>query len=193
MSPWILGFTAATGAGGPNFELIQTHSISADVTNVSFLNIEELLPYKHLQIRSVAHGIDINDSGSASHELRFNGDTASNYSHHTMQGNSSSVSTIGSNSADSISLQNYVPRTSGTADKGFLIMDILNFNDENKYTTVRSLSGVALSNSPASSYSFVSLGEGSWHSTAKIDTIDFGVNGNGFAANSRISLYGIRG
>jgi hypothetical protein len=84
MSLFPLGILSAAGAGGvgATYELIESQILGSNQSSITFSSLATYAStYKHLQIRAAGKG-----SGNSFEEtnvnLRFNGDTGSNYSAH---------------------------------------------------------------------------------------------------------------
>jgi hypothetical protein len=120
--------------------------------------------------------------------MTFNGDTSTNYSWHLMY---NSGSTVASEAGTS---QNYLRcgigvGANGTANNfGAMVVDVLDAFQTTKFTTTRSLTG------NSSSYVGIQLQSGNWRNTAAVATINIKpAFGGDLAANSRFSIYGIKG
>ena len=141
--------------------------------------------YAHLQIRCF---VNDNNIGSAIN-MRLNGDTNANYTRHRLIGNGTSTSAAGGLNLTQIpALGNAgLPTTSLTY--GVFIWDILDYNDTNKYTTVRYLSGQDSNGSGG-----VDFGSGLWLNTAAVTSITLRANdsGSSFTTASKFALYGIK-
>jgi hypothetical protein len=138
--------------------------------------------YKHLQIRYLAGS----SGGPDSTVLRFNSDTASNYSRHALWANGSSVATLASAPDTWIFIDKLGPLITNVF--GVAIIDILDYADTSKYKTVRALSG-----EDENGAGFVGLYSGNWRSTAAVSTIKVFPAGTNFRQYSHIALYGIKG
>lgn len=169
------------------FELIETQLISSQTGSVTFSNLSAYAgTYKHLQIRYTVRGTrPANGDGFI---IRFNGDTAANYSRHALLGYGTAVDFYGLGS------QTYgdagsCPGTSTPAGTfAGTVLDVLDAFSVTKYKTTRALSG-----QPGAQLE-VRLCSGSWRSLSAVSSITLAVqSGNDIVANSRFSLYGIRG
>jgi hypothetical protein len=180
-----LGFLAASGAGAAGaYELISSTILGSDTSSVSFSSIPS--DYKHLQIRLVAR----NASNTSSMILTLNSDTGSNYVQHDLVGNGSTVSSTANVSGEiaGIRLNNFQTSNTATASAfGAGVVDILDYTNTSKNTTVRALGG---RHSGASSH-FIRLISGLWIDTSAVSTITLA--GITFLTGSRFSLYGIKG
>ena len=173
------------GAGGAAaFELISTTFGTGSSGTITFSSIPAT--YTHLQIRMTPRTDDANSIGNLS--LRFNADTAANYSSHFIQGYGTGIYSSNAVSATSIALRDYVANGGVTYPHAAFIVDILDYKDINKNKTLRALQGLQVGSSNE-----VSLISGNWRSTSAITSITLSASAGSFIAASRFSLYGIRG
>jgi hypothetical protein len=180
-----LGILAASGAGvASDYELITTVVVSGSSTSsITFSNLGTYSStYKHLQIRGLAR---MSSSGAVRTGLiRFNNDSAGNYSRHELTGgNGSVVSGAGINTSSPF-FGWFTANTAPASSFGATVCDILDPYSTTTQTTVRSLSGWN---------TFVSLLSSRWGNTASVTSITISDGGNNFIAGSRFSLYGIKG
>ena len=180
----ILGIIASQITGHlftNSFESIQTVTVgSGGQSSISFTSIPST--YKHLQIRGIAKLV----SGAATNMgLRFNSDTASNYSWHQLYADGSATGAGGYATQSSIGNQ----YTDPTYYSGFII-DILDYQNTNKYKTTRCLGGEDKNGS-----GYVTYTSGNWRSTSAITDITiYDPNASTtFAQYSSFALYGVRG
>jgi hypothetical protein len=158
---------------------------SGGSATITFSNIPNT--YKHLQIR----GILKNTNGGAYDDpsyMRFNSDTGSNYSYHSVYGNGSGAAALSGVSQTSI-LSYGTPSNNFTNVWGAAIIDILDYANINKFKTTRWLNGFD-SNTTTGSINFAS---GSWLNTSTINSITFTPAAGVWSQYSRFSLYGIKG
>lgn len=162
-----------------SYESIATVTVGAGGTDtITFSSIPST--YKHLQLRTFYIGTGTYDY------LRVNSDTGSNYLFHQMWGDGSSVQAGGLASTDRIYLNN---SSSNASYPSVGIMDLLDYQNTNKYKTVRSLAG----------YDFNGGGEiyfrsGAWLNTSAVTTLTItSSTTNGFNQNSVFALYGVKG
>jgi hypothetical protein len=161
-----------------SYESIQTITVgSGGSASISFTSIPAT--YKHLQIRGlVSMAGDIN--------IRFNGDTNTNYSLHFMYG-------AGGTPAASNGLSTaYGYLGYGVfASSAFtpVITDILDYTNTNKYKVTRSLSG-----NDNNSTGGVMLASSFWQSTSAVTSITiYSKDSVNFNQYSTLALYGIKG
>lgn len=179
LSPY--GFTKG-GGDAAAFELISTTVMSSTATSLTIGSIPAT--YKHLQIRFVAFG----ENGWPL-ILRVNGSTSNIYSDHYLAGSGSAI-TSGSISGTSAT-QVYIFGRYGSFNGGTTIpvsgvIDILDYQNTNRYKTIRVLSGTNNSASDIGLYSAI------WQSNSAIDSVTLTPIGNMYAP-TRISVYGVKG
>jgi hypothetical protein len=166
-------------------EPIATTLLSSTAATITFDNIPQ--GYKHLQIRWIARS---NRTVSPDYlKLNFNGDTGANYSWHYLIGAGSSALASSSVSA-SFAINRAVAGAAQAASVfGTGIADILDYSNVYKYKTARTLGGYDNNGDGE-----ISLQSGLWMNTAAVTTITITPGaGTLISANSRFSLYGIRG
>ena len=167
------------GAGGVaigDFESISTTTLSVAASSVTFSSIPAT--YTHLQIRYIARAtVDDNTS------VRFNGDTASNYSNHYLYGQGASVA-----SAAILSSFFYIDiLTASSTTYNAAIVDILDYANTNKYKTARAIAGIDLNGSGN-----VWLASGNWRNTAAITSITLFLSNGNYQQYSSFALYGVK-
>jgi hypothetical protein len=145
--------------------------------------------YQHLQVRGI-----IGDSGDTTIRTLVarlgNGslDTGSNYRTHYLVGNGSSAS-AGSALTNAMELENTVVGTTANTFGAFVI-DILDYANASKNTTIRVLHGADINTSGK-----VVVASGLWLSTSAVDTLAVGTR-SAFAGtikqHSTAALYGIK-
>jgi hypothetical protein len=162
---------------------IATVSLTSTAASVTFSGIPA--DYKHLQIREISQ---LNVTGASKDVyMRFNSDTAANYSMHVMYGNGASALASPSTSATYAELAT-TGTTAGASVFSGGIIDILDYADTNKYKTTRST--VSWDGNGTGVLFFYS---GNWRSTSAISTITLTASTGSFTANSHFALYGIKG
>jgi len=171
------------------FESIATATCTTAEANVTFSNIPQ--NYAHLQIRIWGY----NSSGSdRTLWMQFNSDSGSNYRNHYLSGNGSAAS----GGADAAATVGILPFNASSSQTGFngdvnkpstVIMDILDYTNINKNTTVRTLGGW-----DGNGTGYVYLSSGLWMNTAAVTSLYFQLPySTNFGSGTRFSLYGIRG
>jgi hypothetical protein len=171
-----------------DYESIATVTVgSGGAANVEFTSIPAT--YTHLQIRMIAK----NSSTSSGYDfvnMQFNSDTGSNYNSHYLEGTGSG-SPISGGVANSVSIYaGDCARSNASYANMFAvsIIDILDYANTNKYTTVRTLAGLDYNGSGG-----VDFQSGAWRNTNAVTSIKFSVSGVDIAQHSHFALYGIKG
>ena len=185
--PIPLGILAVAGAGaggGGAFDLLETTVLTTNTASVTFSSLGSYSDYKHLQIRAVAQFDDT--SGALDTRLRFNSDTGTNYNSHHLKGNGSAVSSYAYTTSSQIWIDDSTSNKSVAGSYGAFVIDILDFSNTSKFTTTRTLSGVAISGD-----NNILLQSGAWRNTAAVTSITWSADIN-FTSGSRFSLYGIK-
>jgi hypothetical protein len=186
--PFGLGFFATAGAGvAGSYDLLATQVLVSSAASVTFSSLSTYAStYKHLQIRYT----EFYTADGFSSTMQFNADTAANYSSHGLYGQGSSVSSAASTGATYMLYNHFaIGHTSSTNTRTVGVIDILDAFNTTSNKTIRSFGGQV-----APSTNLIFLHSGSWRNTAALTQITLGVNGAPqFAANSRFSLYGIKG
>lgn len=168
------------------FESIATYAISSTTQDVTFSNIPQ--NYQHLQLRIFARTSDA-ATGQNDVFIQFNGDNGNNYSSHRFIGNGTSVASTSFTSIGSIRLDECIPRSGNSIVVfGSVVIDILDYSNINKNTTVRSIGGVDINGSGSMTFD-----SGLWMNTNAITSMLVSQSGAGYLTNSNIALYGIRG
>jgi hypothetical protein len=187
-SLWFNSFSAGGGGAAGDFELISTTVLGSNAASVTLtLPGSASTTYKHLQIRGMARTSTV--TGYTSAGIRFNGDTASNYSAHELVGSNGSVSSGGAANQTAPNIWRISGGSLNSNIFGSAIIDILDAFDTNKYKTVRCLSGME----GGSGNSVVQITSGGWRSSSAISTITFvDASAGNFVTGSRFSLYGLK-
>jgi hypothetical protein len=168
-------------------EAIATTYLEAAAASVTFSSLGS---YEHLQIR-VSGRDNYAGSGGNTIYIRFNGDTGSNYSTHSMQAyNGSNVA------ADAYTGQAYVyaggritgPLTPSSANYGTSVIDILDYRNANKNTTMQQMSGVV---DDYEGNSYVWFSSSLWDNTAAVTSILLYPPSDDFERGTEMTLYGL--
>jgi hypothetical protein len=169
--------------------LIQRITATGSETSITFSSIPST--YKHLQIRNIAKSTNTAD-GTLSVEVRFNGDTGSNYAYHELRGDGTSASTNAGATQTKIIVFNASLRESvSTSTFGVSLIDIHDYASTTKNKTVRSFSG--MNKNQGTQDDRISLGSGLWMNTAAITSITLISTVSAFKAGSTFALYGMVG
>jgi hypothetical protein len=168
-----------------DYESISTVTVgSGGSSSVTFSSIPST--YQHLQIRvmnlmtsnAAAPIITLGTGGSLD-------TTTTNYNAHYLAGNGSSASAGYVNDRPQFA---WVTGNSNSSNPEISVIDLLDYANTNKFTTLRALAGVDNNGSGE-----VSLTSGLWRNTAAVDTIGFTCNTGSFGQYSSFALYGIKG
>lgn len=176
----ILGVIASGISGNlysASYESIATVTGNGSATSLTFSSISAT--YQHLQIRGIAK-----TASDTVFYLRFNADTGSNYSRHSLYGNGTTAATLGDANMTEIG---QIRASTTTSIYSGSVIDILDYKDTNKYKTVRLLTGCDFNGS-----GIVMLSSGSWRNTNAITSITLRCD-TAFDSNSTFALYGIKG
>jgi hypothetical protein len=167
-------------------EPIATTLLGSSTATVTFSGIPNT--YKHLQLRIFGRGDRA--AGGVSVNMQFNGDTnTANYYSHYIEGNGSTA--YAGAAANVIYIYDLAAASSTTSVFGAQVIDILDYANVYKFKTVRGLSG--WDNNSASPAGQIAFQSGLWSNTAAITSISMSPFSGNFIANSRFSLYGIKG
>jgi hypothetical protein len=166
--------TFTVGAGGSSF--------------IEFTNIPQ--GYKHLQIRAILRSTrSANSDGPVFRLGNGSVDTGANYALHFLKTDGDAATSVGVSSISNLGLGDFpaANRTSGIF--GAFVLDILDYQNTNKYKTTRALNGY-----DSNGAGDLRLISGLWQSTAAVNTIRFFPEiGPNFAQHSTFALYGIQG
>jgi hypothetical protein len=174
-----------------SYESIATVTVgSGGSSEVEFASIPST--YTHLQLRIIAKVTDTSNQGGYV-GLRLNSDSStSNYTYHRLKGDGSSATAYGASTGTYgvIVLERISSSHSNiaTEEQGALITDILDYQNTNKYKTVRNLGGYD-SNGTGERL----LTSGLWLSTSAITNIKLLPGDGNIAQYSSFALYGIKG
>ena len=179
-------FLAGNASYSPgSYDLIQSEILTGSQASVTFDVTGLGSTYQHLQLRIAAKSTDpTNDMDNLI--VRFNSDSAGNYSHHRLFGNGSSVVSYAGTST-TYCFAGMTTRGSGSTFAA-AVLDILDPFETTKYTTTRSLTG-----GTNSSQNAIVLQSGNWRNTAALTaiTLDQGGGGN-FVSGSSFTLIGVK-
>ena len=163
-----------------DFESIATVSVGAGgQTSAEFTSIPQT--FTHLQIRALTGS----SNAGTGMRIEFNSDTSTaNYRNHYLYGTGSGVGAGTDGNLNAIGVQG----DGATVGMAGHVIDILDYTNTNKYTTVRSLSAY-----DANVSGLVWYQSTLWMNTAAITNIKINRNASGFNQYSHFALYGIRG
>ena len=170
-----------------SYDALASYTVpSGGVSEITFAGLPTGGQYTHLQVRGILRSTRaLTQAGVL---FRLNSDTGSNYSWHVLVGDGSN------DSAEGYANQTYIkmgelPAGSASSDIfGAFVVDILDYQNTNKYKTVRLLTGQ--DRNGAGEVSFLS---GNWRNTNAITSISIKEDISNMAQFSQVSIYGIRG
>jgi len=161
-------------AAGKTYFPIATTTLSsgqADITFTSFSGYTDLV--------LIVNGTPVT-AGSYNLEMRFNGDTASNYSRTVLSGDGSAVSSSRNSSQTKIVVTSEGNLTTTINNQ---IINILNYSNSTTYKTVMARGNRTNAGLDAT--------VGLWRSTAAITSIVIFLTGSNLATGTTATLYGI--
>lgn len=158
-------------------EFISIATVNATGTTATFSSIPST--YKSLQIRWM-----IKDASGNTPFIRFNGDSSSVYTTHSMDGASSYYAQA--QTGASSGFINYWGTSTGSNTFTVGITDIVDYADTSKFKTVKTFTGYDENGSGA-----VSLTSNLWRSTAAITSLVITCPA-GYASGSTLALYGMK-
>jgi hypothetical protein len=181
----VLAQAGASSVSTTDYDWLETLTVSGSITSLTFSNLNNYSQYKHLQIRG-----SIRSSGTGQFvefRMRYNGDTASNYWSHWIEGQSATPTAQNAGPQTSIFL-GVSPGGGGTADaQGCFVIDLLDFNNANKSKTARFYTGPTNTTTAG-----VYFGSG-FHLTVGATTSVTLLTASGqLRPNCRFSLYGVK-
>jgi hypothetical protein len=190
MTPLLTGVFASQISGrlAPaltgSFDALGTITVpSGGLSSVTFQGIPQ--NYSHLQLRCLIK-TTTNSNSDGGVYYRFNNDSSSSYSGHTLRGDGSAVSSYGgTGTAAGIGFTTGT-NSNNTNTFATYTIDILDYNNLSKFKTTRGLEGYELNGVEGSAF----LVSNNYRSFNAINRITF--EGATFAQNSRFALYGVK-
>jgi hypothetical protein len=163
--------TTTVGAGGQ--------------ASVTFSSIPST--YTHLQIRALGRSSFANTFSSI--EIQFNADTGANYAWHYLKGSGSAASSSASTSDTVMRAIDFVSASQASGIFSAYTMDILDYTNTSKNTTMRIFGGADCNGSGG-----MDLHSGAWFNTSAVTSIKLAAsNASNFEQYSSFALYGIKG
>ena len=181
-------------AGNPAFEFPGSFVPIATVTvggtsqnSIIFSSIPAT--YAHLQIRAIAKDAQPAHTDDGIY-MYLNGDTGANYTRHSIVGDGATAMAYGTGSTSIAAVgQSATSHASQSDVFAANVIDILDYANTNKYTTIRSLGGFDGNGSGE-----IYLNSGSWRNTNAVTSIKFTNSGSRTIQEySHFALYGIKG
>ena len=174
----------AAGGGAGAYDLLETTTLGSSASSVTFSGLGSYSDYAHLQIRAVARGDAGSSYGWQWLEMKPNSTNVARF--HEIRGMGGSVTS-------GVDTNNFTfPITGADQDAnnfGTGVIDILDFLNTSKNTTIRSLGGSTDADRPV-----VVFSSSLYNATTAVTTLEFTCqNGGNLVSGSRFSLYGIKG
>jgi hypothetical protein len=184
----ILGIIASAQQGAlavGDYESIATTTVGGGgAASVTFSSIPST--YTHLQVRMIAR--TNRAAGVDPMALTLNSDTGNNYSWHDMYGDGSGVYAEASTSTSNVKFYRAAGSTATAGIFGTVVLDILDYQNSNKYKTIRYLGGIDQNGSGE-----MFFGSGLWMNSAATTSITIApFVGTSFSQYSSFALYGIK-
>lgn len=177
-----LGTLTAPGDVDPGAMIpLATLTANGSVDTLTFSSIPQA--YEHLQIRGIASA----GGTTSTMNIRFNNDSASNYTRHRLIGDGSSASSFGQTAQSQIPFLGNAGLPSLSNSYGVFVLDILDYANTNKYTTARVLSG-----SESNGSGGVDFTSGLWLNTAAVTDVTIRINTSLYTTATTFALYGIK-
>lgn len=170
----------------PAFESIATATGTGSSSTITFSSIPST--YQHLQIRAIMRSTEA--SANTNVYLRTNNDSGTNYVHHRILGDGSSVAAFANTSQTQIFIGGAPAASTASNILSVAIIDVHDYASTSKYKTVRVFFGRNSNNQYTEN---IILSSGLWMSTSAIDSLQFNLSNPNFSTQTSIALYGIKG
>ena len=179
-----LGFLASSSGGvDSDFELIESYVLGSSQAAITFSSLGSYSStYKHLQVRATARMTTGSVFGL---RTQLNADTGTNYVHHLLYGNGTSV--LSSVSSGNTYALTGLSAASSSPSNVFssTVIDLLDAYSNTKNKTFRTMAGVVSTG--------IHIHSGLWINTASVTSWKLFPESGDWATGSRFSLYGIKG
>jgi hypothetical protein len=174
------------------FDSIATTTVGASsVSSITFSSIPST--YKHLQIRYI---VKSSRTGNPLDELnlRFNGDSGTNYAQHALAGDGSTVFANNVLNGNNMELgSGFIGDSESGSQFGVGVVDILDYASTTKTKVVRMIGGVDFNGVIGSYPGRIGQGSGLWNSTSATTSLTFFSDNGNITQYSSFALYGIKG
>ena len=145
--------------------------------------------YTHLQLR--IFGRTQFSANQYKMFLQFNGDTGNNYDGHEIVGNGASITNARQGFFNCIFTLPSIPAANEISNLfGVALIDILDYRNTSKNTTVRTLGGFA-NNNGISNNASIQQGSGLWRNTSAVTSITVNPAGQTLVDGTNVVLYGM--
>jgi hypothetical protein len=173
------------GAAATSYESIATISVASGTSgSMQFTSIPQT--YTHLQVRGIVRTNYANDTDSIYTVLNTDGAGANFYNHYLSC--NGSVTQVGSNAAAIIGWRMGAGSTNTSGVFSGLVMDVLDYTNTNKYTTIRTFGGFDNNGNGT-----IALNSTLWKNTAAITSLYIEFGAGSAIQYSSFALYGIKG
>jgi hypothetical protein len=176
-----MGVTYTTAAAN-TYVPIATTTLASTASGVTFSTLGS---YTDLVI--VVTGYNTTSPSDAP-IIRFNGDTATNYSDTELYGNGTTAGSGRMSNNTYITTQRSGGFSNVSTQPGMVIINVMNYGNSTTYKTVLVRSGIA-----SATYPSTEAIVGMWRNTAAITSVSVTFASTLFAIGSTFSLYGIKG
>lgn len=165
------------------YEPIASTTLGADAASYTFSSI----PGTFTDLRLVVVGRSTRTAQTYdSLFLRFNGDTATNYSLTYIYGSGSAAGSGRASSQGRMQIGRF-NHSNGNSNPGIVTADIMSYANTNVFKTALGASAASAENWPVARY------VGLWRSTSAVTSIEVTVETASLASGATLSLYGIKG
>ena len=171
------------------YEALATTVLTSSASSVEFTSISS--DYEHLQVRMIYKSTK-GTQGAVQVRIQFNSDTGTNYSYQGLEGYQSNAGIHENTAQDEIHVWGGGTNTMGVGTFGGTVVDILDYRNVNKFTSVRSIGSLVSDYTTSSQDNVVAVTGGLWGSTAAITSIKFLPNQGSWKSGCEFSLYGWR-
>jgi len=185
MASSISGSKAITGA----YESIASATGTGSSGTIVFSSIPST--YASLQLRIIGRHQANTDPGPIQLFVRVNADTTSTIPYHWLDGDGTSATAVGDNTATQMRIGLLSNANYSANNMGVTILDIHDYTSTTRNKTFRSFSGVDNNDTTQGA---TRLSSGVWLNTAAITSLTFSTNaGANFTTSTQFALYGIKG
>lgn len=159
------------------YDCIATTTLGSAATSVTFSSIPSTYTDLVLIVNQTA-------TTANNHGIRFNNDTASNYSTTLLYGDGSSAASDRKTTSGGGSVTFIYTNNGGATARGTSIIQIMNYSNSTTYKTAITRWSQA--------NTFVAALVGLWQSTAAINRVDYVAGAGDISSGSTFTLYGIK-
>ena len=190
MSLALLGIlnSQAAGGGAGGYNLLESATITTNNTFLSIQGLDAYSDYKHLQIRFTTNSYALGSNWDNSWAYVNNFRTGAFGWGHELRSDGSVVTAETIQSGNPLLWQGRISKRGETSQvRTSGIIDILDFSNPNKKTTIMQTSGYGMSGVYKTS-----LNSAKWDFTTPLNRIDFENQSGGFQSTSRYFIYGVK-